>query len=442
MKKFLSKIIPKGSVILMITTFLSYFLGLVRDHFFAQNFGASLELDAYNAAFLVPDLFFNILVASGIAAAFIPIVTELRQKNKVKAHEYTNSIITAASITMLITALIVIIFANQISGLVVPGFEEANRILVAKLLRILALSPIFFGISNTLGALLVARQRFLFYGLSPVFYNFGIIGGTIFLAPHFGITGVAFGTVIGAILHCVIRLFDAYRTDFHFHFNTNFKTKEFLQTIRLMLPKMLGHPIELATFWAFTAISSTLIPGSVAVLNFARNFGSVPVSLIGITVATATFPILSLAIAKRSVSDFRKALKKSFLLIFLTSVAAAIFVFLIKQPLIQITLGGGEMSVEDVTRVASTLGVFALSIPTEATVHLLARAFYATKNTWIPVAFGLLGFFAAISSAYFLAPQFGILAMPLGFFAGSSIRLISLSALITLRTKKLFKHLA
>jgi putative peptidoglycan lipid II flippase len=205
-----------------------------------------------------------------------------------------------------------------------------------------------------------------------------------------------------------------------------------------MLPKMFGHPIELATFWAFTAISSTLVPGSVAVMSFARNFESVPVSLIGITIATTTFPILAMTIVDRSVDRFRKILKNSFLLIFFTSIAAALVTFWIREPLVRLALGGGAFKADDIARTAATLGMFTLAIPTEASIQLLARAFYATKNTIIPVALSIVGFIISVGGAYLLVPRYEILALPLGFFIGSAVELIFLAVLISRRTRQLF----
>ena len=445
MKQRLAKLIPAGSVVLGVTTLASYLLGLVRDHYFAHIFGATRALDAYNAAFLIPDLLFNILVASGIAAAFVPIFTELLKRDTRdtrRADQYANSVITAATGSMIITALVIIIFASPISALVVPGFNLADRELVAKILRLLALSPLFFGASNALGAMLVVKRRFLFYGLSPVLYNLGIIGGTIFLAPRFGIMGVAFGTVAGAFLHFAVRFFDVRRLGFVAKLNFSFKTAEFKQTLRLMLPKMFGHPIELLTFWAFTAIGSTLIPGSVAVISFARNFESVPVSLIGITIATTTFPILALTIVDRSIDRFRKTLKNSFLLIFFTSIAAALVTFWVRGPLIRVALGGGAFNANDIARTAATLGMFALAIPTEAAIQLLARAFYATKNTIIPVVLSIVGFIISVGGAYLLVPRYEILALPLGFFIGSAVELILAAGLISFRTRHLFARVS
>src|SRR3989338_1734300 len=181
------KLIPAGSAILAGTTIASYALGLLRDRVFAQTFGASRALDAYNAAFLLPDLLFNFLIASCIAAAFVPIFTDLFHKDRQKAYDYTNSAISGATGLMILSAVIIFVFAGSISTLVAPGFPTEDLLLVARLIRILALSPILFGISNTLGAMLIAKRRFLFYGLSPILYNLGIIGGAIFLSPKFGI---------------------------------------------------------------------------------------------------------------------------------------------------------------------------------------------------------------------------------------------------------------
>src|SRR3989344_1255630 len=431
------KIIPAGSAILAGTTLASYALGLFRDRIFAQTFGASRALDAYNAAFLIPDLLFNILIASGIAAAFVPIFTDLFYSDRKRSYDYANSVISAAIMTMAIAALLLAFFAESVSVLVAPGFNLEERLMVAKILRILALSPILFGISNALGALLVAKRRFLFYGLSPILYNLGIIGGALFLSPTFGIMGVAIGTVIGALFHLLSRAIDAFLSGFSFKPNFKFKTGEFKKTIKLMIPKMFGHPVELAMFWGFTVIASSLGTGSIAILSFARNFQSVPVSLIGITFSTTSFPIMAKAIADHSLKDFKKTLKNSFWLILGGSTLAAIITFLIREPLIRIVLGGGAFSEEAILKTAAMLGMFTLAMPTESLRHLFARAFYATKNTIIPVVLSILGLAIAIGGGYLLSPRFGILSIPISFSLASFIELIFLITLLPYQLKKL-----
>ena len=125
----------------------------------------------------------------------------------------------------------VITFSDSITVLVAPGFEAQDRLLVAKILRLLAFSPILFAASNALGAILITRGRFFFYGLSPILYNLGIILGTVFLVPHWGVMGVAIGTLFGAALHFLSRLWDAWQQGFRFKPKYDFKNPQFKKTL-------------------------------------------------------------------------------------------------------------------------------------------------------------------------------------------------------------------
>ncbi|MBI2064485.1 MAG: hypothetical protein HYT62_00305, partial [Candidatus Yanofskybacteria bacterium] len=202
-------------------------------------------------------------------------------------------------------------------------------------------------------------------------------------------------------------------------------------------PKMFGHPVELAMFWGFTVIASGLASGSVAVMNFARNFQSVPVSIIGITFATTAFPMMAKAISENSQDDFKKTLKNSFWLILAGSSLVAVITFFIKEPLIRIVLGGGAFSEEAIKRTATMLGVFTLAMPTESLRHLLARAFYATKNTLVPVVLNIIGLAIAIGGGYLLAPKLDILSIPIAFSIASFTELIFLLVLLPHRLKKI-----
>lgn len=414
----------------MVTTFLSYALGLVRDRIFAHTYGLSASLDAYNAAFLLPDFLFNVLVASGIAAAAVPLFSDLKQRRSPHAHVYINSLLSAAVITTFISAVFFFIFAEPASVLVGPGLPPESQQLTAKLIRVLALSPILFAVSNGLGALLLAEKRFLYFGLSPVFYNLGIIGGTLWLAPVYGIMGTAMGTLLGAALHAIVRALGAWHAGWRPGIAWQWRTEEFRQTIQLMIPKMVGHPVELATFWVFTTLASTLGAGSIAALNFARNFQSVPVSLVGITVSTAAFPMLAEAISRRDFSRFKDTLRQiSFSILVLSSVAAVVL-YAIRVPLVRMLLGGGAFDADAVRTTATLLGVFCLAIPTEAFNHLLARSFYARKNTLIPVSFSVLSLIIATTISWWLLPQLHLQALAVGFFLGSIVKTMGLFLLL------------
>lgn len=428
----------RGTIILAATTFLSYLLGFLRDRLFAQRFGASPELDAYNAAFIIPDLILNIFVAGALTAAFTPVFGELLAQNKkLEAEETMVSTLNAALLTVLAAGLIALVLAPWLAPLVAPGFDEATTRLLIGTMRLLLLSPIIFAVSNTLGSVLLTKKHFFSYGISPALYNLGIIAGTLLLAPRWGIYGVAVGTLAGSFLHLSARLVAMKGTGLSYRFSITL-SGPVKKIFALMLPKMVGHPVEQFTFFGFTAIASTLGAGSIAVLNFARNFQSVPVGVIGIAAGLALFPFLTDMSARLDSAAFRAHLRHGVTSVSIVTLLAALFMFMLNDWLIKLLLGGGKFDAEAISRTASTLAVFTLAIPTESVSHILVRAFYALKNTLTPITISVIGLAVTIPAAYLLSNILGIYALPLGFFIGSLLKVALLGAFLIYEEKKFF----
>lgn len=426
-----------GAAILSVTAFLSYGLGLVRDRLFAHTFGAGRELDAYNAAFIIPDLLLNILVAGALQAAFIPIfIAVLNKEGKENAERLANTVLNAAVIAIAFAGLLAAIFMPALSHIIAPGFANHERELLVNLTRLLLLSPLIFAISNTLGAILVSQKSYFAYGISPVLYNAGIIGG-VFLSPWHGIYGVAIGTIIGALLHLGVRLWGMRPLKLRYLSIIEWRSVHFRKIITLMIPKMFGHPAEQLIFWAFTVIASTLAVGSITMLSFARNFMSVPVSLFGIAFATASFPILSEAASRQDRREFLYHFTESLKKILLFTIPSGIILFFFSSIIVKLLLGSGKFDQQAILTTASILSIFALSVPTESVGHLLARSFYALQDTLVPVLFSLMGFGIAVAIGWVYAPTMGLPMLAWGFFAGSLFKITGLGLLLFLRMKRM-----
>jgi putative peptidoglycan lipid II flippase len=425
-----------GSAVLALTTILSYALGLLRDRLFAITFGASRVLDAYNAAFTLPDLILNIFVAGALTAAFVPIFSDLKNSQRHDdTRDFINSVINGSLFVVILSGILVFILVPYLSKFIVPGFDVAARHTFENLVRLLLLSPIIFSISNTLGNIILTHDRFFWYGISAALYNVGIIAGTIFLVPYFGIYGVAIGTIAGALLHLGSRIFGLkYSHKYHFKINFNADYRKF---IRLMLPKVIGQPLEQITFLGYTIIASTIGAGSIAILNFARNFQSMPVNTIGITIALASFPILARMSSSDQQIEFRREIKFSLKTILIISIPAAIAVYCFRNILISIFLGGGAFSSEAVRLTGATLGIFAISVPTESMAHLISRGFYALKDSLTPVVVGLGGLVIAIVFGYLFSRSMGIEGLALGFVMGSMLKTGTLFVLLQSKSRHL-----
>lgn len=436
----IDRYLPRGAAILSVLIFASYVLGLVRDRIFARTFGAGSELDAYNSAFVLPELLLDVLVEAGLAAPFIPIFLRLRAgSDPAEGDRFARSILTAGVAIMGISAVVMFVFAEATTGLIAPGFEGSQRDLYASLFRVMLVTPILFAASLTLGQVLLAEQRFFWYGLAPLLYNGGIVVGTVLFSDALGIYGPAIGAVLGAAIHLGSRFIGLRGSAFRIGLGWEGRTPPIREFVRLMLPKMVSHPVEPMTFLFFNAVASGLAAGSVTAVSFARNFQSVPVSLVGVAFALAVFPALSTAHAAGDRPGFLRLLRTNLVSIAVVTMGAALGLAILGELAIRVLLGGGEFGERDVELVATTLAAFALSVPFESLSHLLSRAIYATRHTLLQVLASLAGFAITVAATLLLLDGSGIVAIPLGFAIGQAAKtaLLALALAARLRATRL-----
>ncbi len=330
-RTIVERIFPPGALILSVLTFGYFAMGIVRNRVFANTYGAGAELDAYNAAFRIPEIALDVLVAAGLTAPFVPIFTSLRRGGDAAANDFGRTVLTGAVVVMSVAIGLIFLLAPWLATQVGRGFDAPTQELYIQLLRINCLAQILFAASICIGEVLVANRRFLFYALAPILYTTGIILGTVLGAERFGIVATAWGAVFGAVAHLGIRAIGTLRTTFRIRPSFHFRTPAFREFIRLMLPRMLSHPIEPLLFTYFTILASTFAVGSVSAVNFAADYQVVPVSLIGVSFSLAVFPVLSSAYADADRAAFSQVLRRNLVTIGgLTIVAAVAAVHLLR----------------------------------------------------------------------------------------------------------------
>jgi len=435
LRALVGRYVPEGAALLSVLIFGSYLMGLVRDRIFARTFGAGAELDAYNAAFVLPELLLDVLVEAGLAAPFIPIFLLLRSEGDGREGDrFARTILTSAVAVMGVAAILLFIAAEATTDLIAPGFEGAQRELYASLFRLMLVTPILFAASLTLGQVLLAEQRFFWYGLAPLLYNAGIILGTVAFGG-LGIFGPAIGAVIGALIHLGSRFIGLRHSRFRIGLGGSFRTPAVGEFVRLMLPKMLSHPVEPMTFLFFTSVATSLVAGSVTAVSFARNFQSVAVSLIGVAFALAVFPALSTAHATGDRRGFLRLLRTNLVSIVLITTGAAILLAAVGELAIRVLLGGGAFDAEDVALTSAVLAAFAISVPFESLTHLLSRAIYATRHTLLQVLASLAGLGITVLATQLLLGELGIIAIPIGFAIGQAAKVALLGLALTVRLR-------
>ena len=414
----------------------SRFLGIFRDRILAGEFGAGDTLDIYYAAFRLPDLIYNLLILGALSAGFIPIFTRLLKSSKEKAinlisgeenkpaWELASNTLNVLAVSLIILCGLGIIFAPWIMRLITPGFNSGKIDLTAKLSMIMFLSPIFLGISSVFGGILQSFKRFFVYSLSPIFYNIGIIIGALYFVPIWGIYGLAWGVVLGALAHMVVQLPTLLQLGFKYYFKLDLKNKQLRKIGTMMIPRTFSLAIAQINLLIITIIASTLISGSLAIFNFANNLQSFSIGIFGISFAVAAFPALS------RVAFDKKNLVKNISLtvrqILFFMIPSTVLLLTLRAQITRVVLGTGQFDWQDTVLTIDTLSFFCLSLFAQALIPLLVRVFYARYNSKTPFIIGLIVTVINIFLSIRLSRTMGVAGLALAFSITNIINFVIL----------------
>ena len=287
----------KAAFVLAIFTAASYVLGFARDLALAHFFGAGAAVDAFWAAFLPGDFIFNFLAAGALSGVLMPAFLRAEKNSKIEAEKFLSTFLTFLNLAVLLFSAVAFVGADFIAkNLLAAGQSE---ILVAKLIRINLIAPVFFAASNSLSSILLSREIFWPTAIAPLFYNLGILIGIFFGAQKFGISAAAVGAAIGAVLHFVARFFPFLKLKIKVR--PRFSPDEnFFRVLKLSIPRTVGFAAFQLVLVIFARVSFSISAGVFAAFSFARNVQSAAISFFAIAISTAIFPVLSKNFAQKN----------------------------------------------------------------------------------------------------------------------------------------------
>lgn len=404
--------ILSAAFVISALTAASRVLGLVRDRLLAGAFfgGNEWQLDVYFAAFRIPDMIFQLLVVGALSAAFIPIFSDLLEKNKQEeAYEVASSVINLGLVFFALLGAFIMIFAGKLSYLIAPTFTNIERTLLVQLIRLMTGGQLFFIISSFFTGILQSNQRFLIPAISPILYNLSIIAGVVFLAPHYGIFGPAIGVVLGALLHLVIQIPLAFSLGFRYHpFLIEIKRPAVREIGRLMLPRTIGLAVSQIGLTVDVVLATMMTAGSLSIFNFASHLIQLPVGLFGAPLGQAALPTFSKAVSRGENESFTKIVSSTVLLVFFLALPASMFLIILRVPLVRFAFGARRFPWEATLLTAKTVAFFAIAASAQSAVHILARAFYALKNTRTPLLVGAVSVFINTTLSIWLTFSLGL----------------------------------
>jgi len=409
-----------------LATIISRVLGLFREVSFAAVFGAGGGMDAFVAAFRIPNLLRDLFAEGALSAAYVPVFTEkLKREGVRKAFLITSSVFSIVLVVLGLIVVLGILLAPYFVKYYVAGFgNDSSQIeLTVRLTQIMfpfilliAFAAVSMGTLNSLG-------RFGIPALAPALFNAIMIFAALYLSRYFRppILGLGFGAVLGGAGQFVMQLPQLFKNGYRYEFRMDFKDESVRKIFRLMLPAALGVAAWQINVVVATIIASYLEAGSISSLYYALRLMHLPLGVFGVALAAVSLPEISGLVATGNIPAAADAQRFSSRMVVFLLLPSAGFLVGASDAIIATVYQHGNFSFEDTVNVAMALRAYAVGLVFFGLVRVTAQVFYAFKDTKTPVKISFLAVGVNIVLSL-------LLIRPLGF-AGLALA-TSLSAIV------------
>jgi putative peptidoglycan lipid II flippase len=434
----IGRVLVNASIILAVAAIASRALGWIRLVVIGSQFGASRELDAYFAAFLIPDAIFQLVVAGALFTALVPVFAGYRARaDEMEAWRVASSVINLLVLALAVASLLMVIFAPMIVPLIAPGFDAPTTELTVRMTRIMLLSPIFIGLGAVVTGILNTYERFAVPALAPLVYNVAIILAAAFVVPFLGVEALALGVAVGSLAHLAIQLPSLARVGQRYDLLIDWRHAGVRQVAWLMAPRTLGLAAGQLNFVVSTVLASGLAAGSVAAFNYAFQLSLIPVGIVGVSIATALFPTLSRDAALGRVGEIRRQVSGSLRIIIFVSALITAVMIVLAEPLTAVFFQYGLFDERSADLTAGALVFFAIGLGAHSAVQVLTRAFYAMQETRIPVLWAVVAVVLNVPLMIALVGPMGIQGLALAISVTAIIEVVGLLWHLRLRIRSI-----
>lgn len=427
----LIKLLFSGSALLAISSLISRMMWMYRDHLLAVKFWAWVELDAYFAAFRIPDLIYWLLVFSSVSVAFMPYYIKVKKEQWLEpSNVLASKVLNLLTITIWLITWLIAIFAPYIMDYYVPWFSDEWKKLTAEMMRIMLLSPIFFSISSVLISVHNASNKFNTQAFAPILYNWWILIW-IFLSSIFWVKALSYWVIIWAFLQCIIQFPWVWKDWFKWYLD--FKvTNEINKMLKTAVPRILAIWLYQVSLTIDTFIAATLSAWAISAINLAANISSLPLWMISVSISITAFVLLTKQASDNDqfLDTLKNNVKKTAYWLF----PALFGLYAISHQLIDFLFHYWKFDANDALLTENILALLLLAILFQWFLPLLNRAYFAKEDTMKSLYFSIVAMWLNIVSSYVLSRYF----WAIGIALWTVIWMASYSLLLIIYTHKDF----
>jgi len=440
MKKNIQSINKKvgiAALIMMASIFLSRVIGLFREMTIAYMGGAGSDVDAYQLAFIIPEILNHVAASGFLSITFIPIFTKyLVENNTDDGWQLFSTIVNIIGGLLIFFIILATIFTYPMIHLLAPGITDQLTIdRAVTMTRIIMPAQFFFFVGGLLMAVQYTHERFFIPALAPLIYNLGIIIGGIALGSKLGMQGFSYGVLGGAFIGSfVLQYFGARRVGLKYSFVFCFKHPDFKKYLLLTLPLMLGMTVLFSTEIFFKFFGSYLPPGNISALNYAFRVMFMLVGFFGQAAGVASYPFLAQLAAQNNISKMNSLLNDTLKKYIALIIPFSVLIAILRHEIILILFERGKFTASDTQIAASILMYLMIGAFAFAAQTVVVRGYYAMQDTLFPALFSTLAVFLSIPFYYMGIQYMNVDGIALAMSVSAIVQVIVLYVLWNRRT--------
>ncbi len=420
-----------ATLVLMASTFLSRIIGLARVKYIAWLFGRGMEADAFNAAFVLPDMISYFLVGGAASITFVTILTRYRENGREEEGQRSLSVILTTMYLVLGGAIVLgEIFAPLYIHWWFDGFDADKAALCVHLTRIVLPAQLFFFAGGVFGAVLLVRKQFSVQAVAPLIYGLGTIVGGLFLVHRIGVSSLAFGTLAGAFLGpFLLNWVFARRAGTRYRPILDWRDPGLREWVRLSLPLMVGVSLVTADSWIIAHFASKT-DGAVSLMAYAKQLFTAPMAMLAQAAGAASMPFFASLWTKERHYEFAVGVADSVSRVAALGLLAASAMVALAAPLVELLFMGGKFSLGDARECAGYFAIFSISLFLWSAQAIYARAFYAAGNTFLPMAAGTVVTLVSLPIYFSLYHGYGAIGLAVASDLGIALQTVALAVLL------------
>lgn len=426
----------KAAIIVAVSMLLSRVLGIFREMLLAHAAGVSLEKNALDLAFMIPDILNHVVSTGFLSIIFIPIFTGYKVAgDEEKSWKFFSNVLNTFGMALLILVVPAFIFMPELLELLTV--DGATPELIARATyygRIILPGQIFIFVGSILVAVQHTRKQFLIPSLTGLIYNVAIVGGGlagILLGQangvNYGLEGFAWGVPVGSFIgFFALQIFGAKRGGVKYELILQPTHPDIVRYFKMMIPMSLGVGSMFGLEFIIRSFGSSFGTSGISSLNYAYRVMYTLVAVFGFSVSVTSYPDMARLVKEGQISQLNEKIWKSLSRMFCILIPAVVAVWALSFPAVRILFERGAFhreTTEAITEILRWYLPVSLGLCLQA---VLVRSFYAAERMWLPTLLNT-GIFAATIPAYILLGEpLGIKSVPIIGATGAILQVVSM----------------